>query len=660
MPRAKRALLLGLDAMVPNAVEEFLAEGVLPNFARLLERGSFTRVRPVVPAQTPTNWNTLATGATPGTHGVVQWGSHLPGEPVWEYHREEAFNVGLCRAEYLWEAAARAGKRSVVMNYAGYPPSTDAAVFIEWLFQPARSYFDLSPATVHHNLPGIGTTDPVELAPADGWANLPPCTGPPLAAEIPVVTATEGTGPTYHALLLARNGAYETVLITPSKDAAPPLATLRLGQWSDWVRAQFDTADQGQVEGAFRLKLVQLSADGQRLSIYRSDAFPTDGRFCSDPALGRRLVAELGPYVHAGGTCGLHCRGWLDWDTVDDVMAAEAEWWSGAARTAMEANDASLLVLHWHILDAMGHRFVPLVDPTGSEYDAERADDNWEIVRSYYRAADRFLGAFLDRFDDGETAFAVVSDHGMPANKKAVSLLNLFKERGWVTLSPDGKQVDWAQSKVFWAQNHLWVNLRGRDEGGIVPPGEYDGLRSEVMAALKDVKDPETGEHVMAFVLAREDAPMVGLWGDYIGDLVFCYAGGYRWSGPEVLRMGEERIVLPCGGGNHGPMIPTYETETTSVMGALVLGGSGIRPGVELPRLEQAAICTTDVAPTLAHLLDLEPPAQSEGRVLREFLSDCYADRPQRRLEPTARAILRRPTSEPQPISLQGDVTDEQ
>ncbi|HID56176.1 TPA: phosphodiesterase, partial [Candidatus Poribacteria bacterium] len=97
MAEAKRGLILGLDAMVPNITERFLGEGVLPNLLRMVERGCFTRVRPVIPAQTPSNWDTIATGATPGTHGVVQWGSHIPGEPVWEYHRQEAFNAGLCR-----------------------------------------------------------------------------------------------------------------------------------------------------------------------------------------------------------------------------------------------------------------------------------------------------------------------------------------------------------------------------------------------------------------------------------------------------------------------------------------------------------------------------------------------------------------------------------
>ena len=659
MGKAKRVVILGLDAMVPTMVERFAAEGALPRLAGLIERGCFTRIRPVIPAQTPSNWHTAVTGATPGTHGVVQWGSHLPGEPVWEYHREEAFNAGLCRAEYLWETAAKAGRRSVVMNYAGYPPTTEQAVFIEWLFQPARSYFDLAPPAVYHNDPESDAPDALDVAPASGWQRLPPSTRAPLEAECPVVPASEGMGPTYFLLAFAAGEAYDTVLISPGKDAARAVATMSVGDWSDWVRAPFQTADQGEVEGAFRFRLLQLSPDGARFRLYRSDAFPTDGRICSDPALGGRLMAQLGPYLHAGMSSSLHCRGWLDWQTLDEVMAAEADWWSRAAHLAVQTTDASLLVLHWHILDSMGHTFVPRVDPSGTDYDQKRAGEHWETVRNYYRAADRFVGAFLDRFDDGETVFAVVSDHGMPANRRAVSLVNLFAERGWVAPSADGRGVDWTQSKVFFVQNHLWVNLAGRDAGGIVPQAEYRRLRSEILAAMRDLKDPETGEHVFAFVLAREDAPLVGLWGDYIGDVVFCYAGGYRWSGPEVLAMGERRTVFPCGGGNHGPMVPTYETETTSVMGTFVLAGPGVKGGVRPPRSEQARISMTDVAPTLAFALGLPPPAQNEGRVLHEFLSDFRADRPARTLRATARPLRTRRAAGRRPVGLQGDVTDE-
>ncbi len=659
MAQAKRALFLGYDALVPNMVEKFLAEGILPHFQRLLARGVFTRVRPVIPAQTPTNWTTLATGATPGTHGIIQWGSRVPGEAHTVSHREEAFNAGHCRAEYLWETAARNGMRSVVFNYAGYPPTEPEMVtHIDWLFRPAQSYFDLAPPTNYHNCPELDTTDPIELAPAKGWEHLPASGVEPLAATLEVHTTTEGVGPTLHALIFG-DQVYDHVLISPDRDASCAVATLRPGEWSGWVYADFVTEDMGTAEGAFRFKLIELARDASRVQIYRSDAFPTDGRICSDPELGRRLIAELGPYVHAGGSCDLHRRGWIDFATVDEVMADEALWWPRAVQIAMDETDAGLLYLHWHLLDAMGHQFVQFVDPVGTAYDPERAEAAWEVIRGYYRAADRLLGRFLDLFDDGETVFVVAADHGMPANVKAVSLVNAFLAEGWLARTADGRGIDWARSRLYFAQNHLWINLQGRDEGGIVPPEEYDDLRARVIAVMRALTDPDTGEHVLPIVLPREDAPMIGLWGDIIGDVCFVYAGGYTWSGPEVLRMGEERVVFERTGGNHGPMIPTWETEVTSVMGAMVLGGAGIRAQEPAPRLEQFRICTTDVAPTLAHLLGLDPPAQNEGQVLHEFLEGEHFQRPERSVTPTARATVRRPTVKPGRVQLQGDVTDE-
>ena len=655
----RRVVMIGLDAMVPTLMERFLAEGVLPNLQRLVCGGCFSRIRSVIPAQTPANWTTLATGATPGTHGVVQWGTHIAGEAVWEMHNADAFSSGVCQAEYLWEALARQGERSVVFNYAGYPPTTDSATFIDWLYQPSRSYFDLAAPTVYHNRPDMNTTDPIALVPSRGWGEAPESGVPPLEFSFQVAPATPGLGPSYCALVWGSGEIYDTVTIAPARDARQAVATLAVGEWSDWVLEGFEAAQEWQEEGAFRFKLIDLSPDGMSLQLYRSDAFPAGGSFCSDSELGRRLVSKLGPYVHSGLSVMLHLRGELDWSTVAQVMADEAAWWSRAAQDAVESADARLLILHWHILDAVEHSLMGLIDPTGPAYDPALAGERWAVVREYYKAADRFVGAFFDVFNDGQTAFAVVSDHGMPANRRAVSVLPHFIRRAWVAVTDDGKNVDWARSKVFFAQNHLWVSLRGRDKDGIVEVEEYGRLRAEVMATLRDLKDPETGEHVMAFVLSREDAPMVGLWGPHIGDLVYCYAGGYRWAGPEVLRMGEVRTVFPCDGGNHGPMVTTYETEVGSVLGTLILSGPGVVERGQLPQEEQARFCTTDLAPTLAYLLELDAPAQSEGRVLRECLASAPSFRPSRTYRPMARPLVERPTVKPRPIVLQGDVTDE-
>ncbi len=654
----KRVIMLGLDAMVPNITERFLAEGVLPNLQHLIEKGLFTRVKSGIPAQTPTNWTTLATGAAPGTHGITVWGSPEPATP-WEHHRYEAFSNGLCNAEYLWEAAARTGKRSVVMNYAGYPPTCPEAVHIDWLYLPSRSYFDLSSATVYHNCPELNTTDPLTLEPAEGWSDLPPSKRPHLQAELTVAGATEPDGPRFHLLVYAEGEAYDICLLAPAKAAARPIAVLKCGQWSDWCSAIFESRQQGEQVGYFRFKLVELSPDASRLQLFRTDAFPHPSVICGEPVLGEQLMEALGPYVHSGSASGLNARGLLDFTTYDEVMQAEVDWWAGAAKLAMDRLEAELLVLHWHNLDMGGHFLVGKVDPTGFGYDETHLEENWAALRAWYQAADRFVGAFLERFDLEENTVVVVSDHGMPANKRAVSLVNLFLQQGWLTLTPDGQDVDWENSKVFYTQNHLWLNVEGRQPSGQVPQAEYQAFRQKVKEAMQGLRDPETGEFVFAFVLERENAPMVGLWGEHIGDLVFCYAGGYRWSGPEVLKMGEKRVVFPSAGGNHGPMLPTYETETTSVLGTLIMAGPGIQQLGHLPRVQQARYQTQDVAPTLAHLLQVPAPAAADGRVLFELLEPAPPAPPGRNFQPMARPLVARPSVKPRPLRLQGDVTDE-
>ena len=675
MATVKRCVMLGLDGLCHPLVEKFVSEGEMPNIEKLIRGGVHTRIRPVIPPQTPTNWNTLATGASPGTHGVVQWGSHIPGEPVHEFHRHEAYHAALCRAEYIWEAASRVGVDSILFNYLGFPPTTKSATSIDFLFSGRQSNFDLAPATVYHNLPEHNCTDLLEPAPADTWKNIPNSGPPPLEVELSVETSVPGNGFTLYALIFGEN-RYDTVLIGSKKDAAAAEARLRQGEWSPWLSGVFDTKDQGSKEGLFRFKLQELSDNASRISLYRTDAFASDGSFCSDTSLGRRLVEELGPYSFAASSADLHgtvLPEWaeshdvweslgLEWGTFDEVLAAEARWWSRAARTAMDSKKAKLLILQWHLLDCVGHVFFGKIDPTGSYYEPEKADFYWKIVRDYYRAADRFVGEFLGQLDDGGTVFAVVSDHGMVADVKAVSLINLFKERGWVTLTPDGTDVDWAGSRVFFVQNHLWINLKGRDEGGIVSGEDYGALRQEILNALRSLTDPENGDHCFAIVVPREDAAMIGLWGDYIGDVCYCYSGGYRWTGPEVLSSGETRIVFPCGGGNHGPMVPTYETDVTSVMGDLVLWGPGVKKNFVIPKELQKKYCSTDLAPTLSRLIGIPTPAQNEGRVLHEFLEGMESGWPERESKPLGRHrtdISPRPTVRTRPKSLQGDDTDE-
>jgi predicted AlkP superfamily phosphohydrolase/phosphomutase len=68
--RIKKAIFLGFEGFDPVVAEALMAEGKLPNLARLRDEGSYRRLRTTNPALPTVAWATFATGVNPGMHRV--------------------------------------------------------------------------------------------------------------------------------------------------------------------------------------------------------------------------------------------------------------------------------------------------------------------------------------------------------------------------------------------------------------------------------------------------------------------------------------------------------------------------------------------------------------------------------------------------------------
>ncbi|GAB4372515.1 MAG: hypothetical protein Kow0062_08880 [Acidobacteriota bacterium] len=64
--RARKVVILGFDGADPNLVDRFMADGLLPNLARLSREASYARIVPPNPPQTPVSWSSFSTGLLPG------------------------------------------------------------------------------------------------------------------------------------------------------------------------------------------------------------------------------------------------------------------------------------------------------------------------------------------------------------------------------------------------------------------------------------------------------------------------------------------------------------------------------------------------------------------------------------------------------------------
>lgn len=72
-PRAPKVVVLGFDGADPALVRKYMAEGVMPNFARLDKEGGFQDLRVTNPPQTPVSWGAFITGWNPGRNQVFDF-----------------------------------------------------------------------------------------------------------------------------------------------------------------------------------------------------------------------------------------------------------------------------------------------------------------------------------------------------------------------------------------------------------------------------------------------------------------------------------------------------------------------------------------------------------------------------------------------------------
>ena len=69
----QKLIILGIDGMDPQLLKRFMAEGRMPNFSTLAQKGSFRLLTTSIPPQSPVAWSNLITGMNAGGHGIFDF-----------------------------------------------------------------------------------------------------------------------------------------------------------------------------------------------------------------------------------------------------------------------------------------------------------------------------------------------------------------------------------------------------------------------------------------------------------------------------------------------------------------------------------------------------------------------------------------------------------
>jgi len=117
---------MGVDGATFDIIKPLVRDGELPNFAKLMDRGSFCTLKSTVPLLSPAAWTTFSTGVRPGKHGIFNFLARKNGT----YEIDPASSE-LRRVKPVWKVAGEAGRKVVVMNVpATFPPDAVNGIMI--------------------------------------------------------------------------------------------------------------------------------------------------------------------------------------------------------------------------------------------------------------------------------------------------------------------------------------------------------------------------------------------------------------------------------------------------------------------------------------------------------------------------------------------------
>jgi predicted AlkP superfamily phosphohydrolase/phosphomutase len=262
--------------------------------------------------------------------------------------------------------------------------------------------------------------------------------------------------------------------------------------------------------------------------------------------------------------------------------------------------------------DRVHHAFWQHMDPKHHRY--EKGNPYESVIPDYYVHVDRQVGRLLEVLPP-ETHVIVVSDHGGQCMEGGVALNEWLVQKGYLVLEEPPKapsrlealKVDWAKTTAWGSGGYygrLFLNVRGREPQGLIPPEEYETTRDRLIAELEALPD-HLGRPMGTRVLKPESLYRT-IRGAAPPDL-FVYFGDLRW-----------RSVGTVGGG----AIHTFENDTGpddanhAPDGMLIVHGPGIPARGPIPGMQ-----LMDVTPTVLRLFGLDVPGELQGRVLDQVVA---------------------------------------
>ncbi len=556
LERRGRVVILGFDGVEPSIVDRMLTAGELPNLAGLRRQGSYHLLNTTIPPQSPVAWASFATCKNPGGHGIYDFfnrdpASYIPGMAFGGTTLatlaadgsivKPPQSISYRQGRSFWSVADEQGIPSKILNVPfAYPPDRlQHGLMICGLGVPDIRRTQSTSFSISEKHQIMRTNSGVVQVPLRfngdvAHVNIP---GP---RDTRRQTQPNKRAHSAMGVKITADRTEDQIAI----ETGGKSFTLRKGEWSDWVESTYQQTSAYSVHAISRFCLIEV-AEGVHLYMSCLQFHPYNPyvSFSWPPEYSVELADRYGLYKTVGWAYDTHS---LKQDVLPETaflgdVKRTMAWRERLTLDEIDRGNFDLLISAWTAPDRVAHMFWRFRDSEHALYTQEGAERFGRALEDTYLKMDDIVGKVMEKLSDDDLLL-VLSDHGCGTLQFEFSVNTWLVRNGYATLKgqEDRSQAfgtqslfrdfDWEKTKAYGVGiSAIYLNLRGRERDGIVPPEEADALIEEIRQKLMRHKVTLYGpEEVSLFKAIYTRHEYTGTAADLAPDLVLAYRKGVK------------------------------------------------------------------------------------------------------------------------------------
>ncbi|MHC4265730.1 MAG: alkaline phosphatase family protein [Planctomycetota bacterium] len=618
--RIKKFVILGLDGMDYALTEKLLAEGKLPNLARLREQGSFKPLATTIPSMSPVAWSSFQTGVNPGKHNIFDFltrdkKSYLPILSSVDIRGpRRVLNLGkykfpigkadirlLRKGKPFWKTLGEHGMFSSVIRVPiTFPPEKFRGVQLSGMCVPdlrgTQGMFSFYTTSINGDGERTGGENFQVNREGDSIKTELIGSENPLLKDKSILKLP--------FTVTVKDELSADIKINGQTHA------LKKGVYTDWIKVEFKAAPAIKVNGICKFLLLSTEPEFE-LYVTPINIDPEKPAMpISNPLVySTYLAKKQGSFA----TLGLAEDSWAlnekvlgDGGFIQQCINMDQER-EEMFFDSLDKVKQGLCVCVFDGTDRIQHTFWRDIDEEHPARKQQQQDPDRNAIEDLYKRMDVLVGKTIEKCKGKDTVFMIISDHGFSTFRYGIDLNRWLEENGYLKVKEDlrGEKhltaIDWSSTRAFAiGLSGIFLNLKGRESQGIVDDGsEAAQLRDEIAEKLAKLTDPERGNQVAIKSVYNALKVFRGPYKGEAPDLVVGYNLGYRASWETAIGQVTDKIFhenTKAWSGDHC-------IDPSLVPGVLFCN----RPvNSEEPRL-------MDIGPTVLDMFGIDVPEYMDG-----------------------------------------------